>query len=127
MDEKLKTAREFLGLFGRGQFEKAGALMHPRAVVLLPNTREAFQGRDNYIGFNKRYPGKWRFKIERLEACGRGAAAAARVFSPQSKKSFHVASFFEFKSGLITRITEYWGQDGEPPVWRKRGGWAKRY
>lgn len=127
MDSKLTLVKNFLRLFGRGQFERAGELMHPGAVAMLPNTREVFRGRDSYIEFNRSYPGKWLFKIERLEKCGRGVVAAVRVFSRPSGKSFHLVSFFEFRSGLIGRITEYWGQDGEPPAWRKRGGWARMY
>ncbi len=127
MDRKLKAVRKFLSLFGSGKFEEAGALMHPEAVVRWPNTREAFYGRDGFIEANRRYPGRWRFHLERLEACGRGMVAAFRVFSRTSGKSFHAVSFFEFRSGLIAGLTEYWGEDGEPPAWRKRGGWARRY
>lgn len=127
MDEKLRIVRKFLRLFGRGQFEKAGALMNPKSAILLPNTREVFQGRDNYIEFNRRYPGKWLFKIERLEKSGKGVATASRVYSKTSRRSFHLVSFFEFRAGLIDQITEYWGEDGEPPAWRKKGGWARRY
>lgn len=127
MDRRLETARKFLALFGRGRFDQAGALMHPRASVRWPNTREVFLGRDGFIEANKRYPGRWLFKLERIEMTESGVAAAARVYSKESGQSFHAASFFEIKKNLITRITEYWGQDGEPPAWRKRGGWARRY
>jgi ketosteroid isomerase-like protein len=127
MDKNLQTARKYLRLFGRGDFDGATRLMQPRALVRWPNTREVFRTRDDFMEANKRYPGKWLFKFERIETTANGVAAAARVFSKTSGQSFHVVSFFEIKNGLIEKITEYWGQDGEPPAWRKRGGWAKRY
>lgn len=127
MPRSLRTVKEYLKLFGRGDFEGAARLMHPEAAVRWPNTREIFLGSGNFIEANKNYPGKWLFKIERIEESGRGVAAAVRVFSRSSRQSFHVVSFFELKAGLIFRITEYWGRDGEPPAWRKRGGWTRRY
>lgn len=127
MDERLGTVGKFLGLFGRGDFDRAEKLMRPGAVVRWPNTREVFRGRKGFIEANRRYPGRWRFSIERLEAAGDKVVSASRVWSRGSRKSFHVVSFFEFRAGLIARLTEYWGEDGEPPAWRKKGGWAKSY
>lgn len=127
MVKDLQAVRKYLRLFGRGDFDGAARLMHPRTVVRWPNTREIFLGREKFMAANRNYPGRWLFKIVRLEKCGKGVAAAARVFSKDAKQSFHVVSFFELKAGLIARITEYWGQNGEPPSWRKRAGWSRRY
>jgi ketosteroid isomerase-like protein len=127
MDKNLQTARKYLRLFGRGDFDGAARLMQPRAVVRWPNTREVFFGRDKFIEANRRYPGKWRFSGERLEKTGQGAVSAAMVWSPGSRQSFHVVSFYGFRGGLISTVTEYWGRDGQPPAWRRRGGWARRY
>jgi ketosteroid isomerase-like protein len=127
MDKKLMTVRKFLGLFGRGDFDKAEKLMHPRAVVRWPNTRDEFRGRDKFIEANRRYPGRWKAGIVSINPCGTGVVSVARIRSGDGRASFHAVSFFEFRVGLIARITEYWGEDGEPPAWRKKGGWARRY
>jgi ketosteroid isomerase-like protein len=127
MDERLRTVNQFLRCFGRGDFDDAGRLLHPKSVVRWPNTREIFHGRERFLDANRRYPGKWAVRIVSVLPCGAGAASVISVHSGKGRPSFHAVSFYGFRNGLISRITEYWGQDGEPPAWRKRGGWAKRY
>ncbi len=127
MDRKLTLVRKYLGLFGRGEFDGASGLLHPKAVVRWPNTREIFYGREKFLGANHNYPGRWTGKLVSLAPCGAGAVSVVRVSAGKKMPSFHAVSFYSFKDGLISGITEYWGQDGEPPAWRRRGGWAKRY
>jgi ketosteroid isomerase-like protein len=121
------TVRRFWRLFDRGDFEAAGELLSPQAVVRWPNTREIFTTRDDFIAANRNYPGSWRIAVEQLLAADDQMISVVRVSSPDGHKAVYATSFFRFRNGRISRITEYWGDCGEPPRWRTEGGWARRY
>lgn len=127
MTALINTALQYFKLFDEKRFEAAGALMQPDLTVWLPNTREVFRGRDKYLHFNQLYPGHWRFVIEKILADADSVAAAAQVTSADNPQRFHVAIFMTFKDGLIAEITEYWGNDEDPPDWRLAEQLSERY
>ncbi|MBR5947971.1 MAG: nuclear transport factor 2 family protein [Clostridia bacterium] len=89
------------------------------AVINWHNTRERFDSR-GFIRANCDYPGEWRGEIEREYRIGNTVIAAARVWSADDPSlSFHCCSFIHLKDERIIQINEYWGDDGEPPEWRK--------
>jgi hypothetical protein len=45
-----------------------------------------------------------------------------RVYTRDGSASFHAASFFTLRDGLIASLDEYWGDDGPAPVWRREMG-----
>ncbi len=122
-----ESARQIFTLFDAKQFAAAGDLMQPEATIWLPNTREVFRGRDKYIHFNEAYPGHWRFTIEKMYESGQTVITAARVFSADNPQCFHVTVFMTFKDGLIADMSEYWGNDEEPPDWRLAEQLSERY
>ncbi len=130
-DAPVDSVARFWQCFDDADFDGAGRLMRPDAVVLWPNTREIFRGRDGFIAINKQYPGRWRTTIEQMILHGDTVISVVRVdldrVTGAAAAGFHVVSFFEFKDGLISQITEYWGEDGEPPAWRARAGLSERY
>lgn len=89
------------------------------AEVVWHNTRERFT-LDGFIRANCDYPGEWRGEIEREYRIGNTVIAAARVWSKNEPSlSFHCCSFITLNDERIVRLDEYWGDDGEPPEWRK--------
>ena len=44
---------KFYEYMSQGLFDKMGEFMDEDAIVWLPNTREVFRGRHNYVDFNK--------------------------------------------------------------------------
>lgn len=89
------------------------------AVVNWHNTRERFD-LCGFIRANCDYPGLWRGEIEREYRAGNTVIAAARVWSKDDPSpSFHCCSFIALDDERIVRLDEYWGDDGEPPEWRK--------
>lgn len=42
----------------------------------------------------------------------------ARVFNVSKTLSFHVNSFIEIENEKISKLDEYWGDDGNIPEWR---------
>ena len=131
-DAPVDCVTRFWQYFDDADFDGAGRLMRPDAVVLWPNTREIFRGRAGLIAVNRQYPGRWRTSIEDLMPLGDTVISVVRVQSAAAAATcdgagFHVVSFFAFKDGLISQITEYWGEDCEPPAWRARAGLSERY
>lgn len=94
---------------------------HKDAVIKWHCTNEQFSA-EEYIRANCEYPGEWDGEIERTETAGDMIVTVVRVFPRDQSASWHVVSFLRLKEGLITEMDEYWSDDGEPPVWRKKMG-----
>lgn len=88
------------------------------AVIRWHNTKEQFTA-DAFVRMNCDYPGEWKGEIERIETSGDIIILAARVFSKDNTQSFHVVSFIRTEDDLIKELDEYWGDDDEPPEWRR--------
>lgn len=89
----------------------------PTASICWHNSNECFNV-DEYIIANCEYPGEWQGEIERLEECGLFFVTVTRVWLSDMSASFHVTSFFEFSQDKISKLDEYWGDDGVAPQWR---------
>lgn len=89
----------------------------PTASICWHNSNECFNV-DEYIIANCEYPGEWQGEIERLEECGLFFITVTRVWLSDMSASFHVTSFFEFSQDKISKLDEYWGDDGVAPQWR---------
>lgn len=88
------------------------------AVICWHNTNERFT-LEEYIRANCEYPNQWQGEFERIEDLGSRIITAAHVFTKDGSLSFHVTSFLELQEGKITRLDEYWGDDGPAPQWRQ--------
>jgi hypothetical protein len=93
-------------------------MMSDDACVWLPNTKEVFKGKDKYIEFNKRYPGRWYVDLEKVFVCEETVISVDKIFNVENTLNFYVTSFFKLENNLIQEIIEYWGDTGEPPKWR---------
>lgn len=92
------------------------------AKVLWHNTNECFTA-EEFIRANCEYPGSWDGEIEILTSMQDGWILAARVWEKDlaqngEEASFHVVSFVHMQGEKISRIDEYWGDDGKAPQWR---------
>ena len=92
------------------------------AKVLWHNTNECFTA-EEFIRANCEYPGSWDGEIEILTPMQGGWILAAHIWEKdlaQNGKgaSFHVVSFVHMQGEKISRIDEYWGDDGNAPQWR---------
>ena len=88
------------------------------AKIFWHCTNECFT-LSEYIKANCEYPGSWNGDLERVVCTEDTVIAVAHVYSDDGEISCHVSSFFQISGGLISRMDEYWGDDGEPPAWRK--------
>ena len=51
---------------------------------------------------------------------------AVKIYN-QENVSLYVTSFFKMKDDKICEITEYWGENGEAPEWRKGKGYSEDF
>jgi ketosteroid isomerase-like protein len=121
-----KIIREFWELMGQSRYAEAGMLMAEDVCIYLPNTREIFRGREKYVAFNERYPGTWTMQIKKIYSLEDAVITAVRA-QAEGAPGFFVTSFFALKDGMITEMTEYWGENGEPPEWREKESPSERY
>lgn len=87
------------------------------AYINWHNTNERFTV-DEFIEVNCEYPDKWSGEIERVHQIENLFIVVARVFNISKTLSFHVNSFIEVKDEKISKLDEYWGDDGNIPDWR---------
>lgn len=89
------------------------------AEIFWHNTSERFSVAD-FIHANCDYPGEWFGEIEREHRIRDTVITAARVWAKHEPSlSFHCCSFITLRDETVIRIDEYWGDDGEPPEWRR--------
>lgn len=119
--------KKFWALMSDGMFDEVGELMEEDAYVWLPNTREVFKGKDKYINFNKKYPGRWIITLDKIFSKDEIVVSAVKVEAEDKSSSFYATSFFTVKDSLISEIVEYWGDNGEPPQWRVEEALSERY
>lgn len=98
--------------------ETLRSFFQPDAWVEWPCTNEHFTV-EEYIRANCEYPGDWDGVVECALQSGNELAVAANVYPKDRSASFHAVAFISLRDGLIASMTEYWGDDGPPPAWRK--------
>lgn len=94
------------------------------AWVNWHNTNEHFAVRE-FIQANCDYPGQWDGEVERIEEAGDLVITVTHVYNREKTISCHAVSFLHIKEGKIQSMTEYWGDDDQPPQWRKDMGIGK--
>ena len=87
------------------------------AYIDWHNTNERFTV-DEFIEVNCTYPDKWTGEVERVEQIGKLLIVVAKVINVLDKSSFYVNSFILLENGKISKLDEYWGDNGVPPKWR---------
>jgi len=102
---------------------KLQKFFEPEAVIVWANTNEKFSV-DEYIRANCEYPGDWQGTLEDYDFVDRGTKTLIFIVSVHTDEKIiaRTVSFINFASPdceLISRLTEYWGDIGEPPQWRK--------
>lgn len=108
------------------EWEKLKYFFEDSATVAWPNTNELFDDINNFIRANSEYPGDWRIEVERAEEIDNKVITVARVSLKDQDTSFYAISFFEIDNGKIKSLTEYWGDNGDAPEWRRKLNLSKK-
>jgi len=114
---RLKLIEDFWKYIDQAEFKELEKVMSPDARVFLPNTGETFDSRDKYIRFNIEYPGRWYAKIEKILVSNEEVISIVKISGENT--TLYVTSIFRFSNDSISEITEYWGENSDPPEWRK--------
>lgn len=94
-------------------WEPFAALLHPEVIYLVPQTRERVRGRAGFVDLFRTWPGQWRADLQQLIADD-DQAVSTILFHVDGEESTGI-SFFEFDTGLISRITDHWPTPYDPP------------
>jgi ketosteroid isomerase-like protein len=120
MDETARTrdvvGRYFATMAAR-EWDAFGTVLSADVVYEMPQTRERISGRENYLQFNREYPGDWICTVTRLIADGTTAAGSMN-FTVGDQELVGLV-YLELHDGLITRITDFWPEPYEPPTGRE--------
>ena len=116
VDGAMDFLRAYWACVAAQDAEGLASYFWPDAEIFWHCTNERFTVQ-SFIQANCTYPGRWRGEVERVARDGELLVAAVRVWSDEA--SFHVCAFLRLEAGRSRRIDEYWGDDGEPPAWRR--------
>lgn len=110
------VAREFWRLMATNDFAAVGSVLAPEFVLEWPQSRERIRGAERFARMNAEYPshGPWSFAVHRL--VGGEAEAVSDVTVTDGVQTARAISFFELRSGKITRLVEYWPEPYEAPA-----------
>lgn len=100
--------------------EKLSGFFTPDARIIWPNTDERFD-LNGYLRANCDYPGRWSGKVEKIASDG--GYSVARVWTAEGTAA-RAVTFYQWRNGKIAQMTEYWGDIGPAPEWRKGLGGA---
>lgn len=67
-----------------------------------------------YLDFNLTFPGDW--TLEAVRVIADSLRGCAEINFRVLNQVMPAIAFFEFKDGLIARITDYWPDSYEPPA-----------
>ena len=100
----------------RRDWETVASLLAPDVVLELALSRETIRGRDEFIAFNRGYPGAWEIAIDQVVADGDDVVLRLTVTIGEQAEI--AIAFFELRDGLIVKETDYWPEFYDPPAWR---------
>ncbi|MCI8942970.1 MAG: nuclear transport factor 2 family protein [Oscillospiraceae bacterium] len=95
--------------------EKLPQFFTPDACICWPNTDERFD-LNGYLRANCDYPGRWSGEVEKIASDG--SWSVARVWSMEGTAA-RAVTFYRWRNGKIAQMTEYWGDIGPAPEWRR--------
>ncbi|MGH3863984.1 nuclear transport factor 2 family protein [Actinokineospora sp.] len=111
------VVRQYFERMGEREWAGFGDLLAVDVRYELPQTNELITGRERLVQFNQEYPGDWSFEVTRLIADGTTAAGSMN-FKVGTEEMVALV-YFEVADGLITRITDFWPEQYEPPAGRE--------
>jgi hypothetical protein len=106
-----KIVRKFWGDINARRWDNLAGYFSKGARISWPNTEESFDA-EGFRSVKSRRPGYWYVEVEKILRAGKLVVSVVKVSN--NAMSFHVASFFKFKSRKIISLSEYWGEDGRP-------------
>ena len=101
----------------RQEEDKMTSFIADDAVIIWECTGETFS-KEEFVKANCYYPGKWDSERVFLDKICNRYISVHRVWNEEGC-SHHVTSYLEVSGDKLTKLTEFWAEDGECPLWRK--------
>ncbi|WP_404436903.1 nuclear transport factor 2 family protein [Microbacterium aerolatum] len=101
--------RGLMTAIGEKRWDDLAGFLHPDFVCRLVHTGETFD-RDDWIRFNRDYPGFEQLTIEEIVAGPAEAACRSHIIGRDASgaQHFECASFARMQDGVIVQLTEVW-------------------
>jgi len=118
-EEKIRAALlEHWAASDANDFETEHRIYHDDAILDYPQSGERIRGRVNIQTTRALEPSKKRFKVRRI--VGSGNVWVTEYVIRYNKKPFYTVSIMEFRDGMVTHETQYFGEPFEASAWRSR-------
>ncbi len=101
-------------LSNRRDWAAFAKLLHPALRYECPQTREYIEGALGYLEMFRTWPGEWKAQIDKL-ICSSTEGLSIIKFMVGSEV-MNGLSIFEFRDNLISKVTDYWPEEYEPPL-----------
>jgi len=109
---------DFIESLERRDWETWSSLLDRDVVYEIPQTRERIRGRDQYLRFNREFPGDWHLTL-RVAIADEGNGVAWFVWEVDDAEPVDAMAFFTFSDGLIASVTDFWPKPYDPPSGRE--------
>ena len=100
-------------LSNQRRWDAFSTLLHPQLRYDCPQTREYIDGALGYVELFRTWPGEWHATVQKVIAAGNEGMSIIE-FSV-GEETMTGLSVFEATDGRISRVTDYWPANYEPP------------
>jgi hypothetical protein len=101
------------------RWQQIPGLFAENGAVYWPTSDELFD-KAGYVAASKNNPGGWNAKLLRYDDITGGGVSMVQMTSKVLPDKYFVTSYYEFDSGKILKIREYWSRVADAPEWRKK-------
>jgi hypothetical protein len=108
-----QTLRAFWDRIDERDWAGLGRLLAPGLQTRYLATDELIDGAEAFVRLNAEYPGRFRVTVLDLVAAGDRAVSCARLDAEDGSETHFVTSFATVRGGLVTGLTELWGEAGQ--------------
>jgi len=113
VDETRLLIERFFAALESRDWSRFAEVLHPEVVYEIPQSRERIRGRDDYVRFNREYPGDWHVTptvilVDGTDGVGR---FQWRVGDTPDEEAF---VFFGVRDGLLASVTDFWPEPYDP-------------
>lgn len=119
---------KFWNHIAKQEWDKARLLLDDAFVAYWPQSKEKFNGPDNFIAVNRDYPGNHKIQVltstDSYDSWEHKTIVTTEVYieslMPDNKEmKLFAISIFEIADEKIIELREYWAETYPAPEWRR--------
>ncbi len=117
-DQRIAEVRRHMEVVGV-DVDAEHEIYHPDAVLEFPQSRERFEGVENFRAWRGKYPGKVRLRATKIVGDGDVWVGLGEI-SYDDGPSQPAVAVLEYRGDLVAHETIYVTEHFEAPAWRER-------